>query len=89
MIPFLSLTVLPTRVPNLLINGASGIAVGMATNMPPHNLTEVVDGTIQYIDNNEITIDELIQTIKAPDFPTGGTIYGYEGCKGSFFDRER
>ena len=77
-------TVLPTRVPNLLINGASGIAVGMATNMPPHNLTEVVDGTIQYIDNNEITIDELIQRIKAPDFPTGGTIYGYEGVKEAF-----
>ncbi|PDH43291.1 MAG: DNA gyrase subunit A, partial [Flavobacteriales bacterium MED-G15] len=77
-------TVLPTRVPNLLINGASGIAVGMATNMPPHNLTEVVDGTIQYIDNSEITIDELIQTIKAPDFPTGGTIYGYEGVKEAF-----
>ena len=77
-------TVLPTRVPNLLINGASGIAVGMATNMPPHNLTEVVNGTIQYIDNNEITIDELIQTIKAPDFPTGGTIYGYEGVKEAF-----
>ena len=77
-------TVLPTRVPNLLINGASGIAVGMATNMPPHNLTEVVDGTIQYINNNEITIDELIQTIKAPDFPTGGTIYGYEGVKEAF-----
>ncbi len=77
-------TVLPTRVPNLLINGASGIAVGMATNMPPHNLTEVVDGTIQYIDNNEITIEELIKTIKAPDFPTGGTIYGYEGVKEAF-----
>ena len=77
-------TVLPTRVPNLLINGASGIAVGMATNMPPHNLTEVVDGTIQYINNSEITIDELIQTIKAPDFPTGGTIYGYEGVKEAF-----
>jgi DNA gyrase subunit A len=77
-------TVLPTRVPNLLINGASGIAVGMATNMPPHNLTEVVDGTIQYIDNNDITIDELIQTIKAPDFPTGGIIYGYEGVKEAF-----
>ncbi len=77
-------TVLPTRVPNLLINGASGIAVGMATNMPPHNLTEVVDGTIHYIDNNQITIDELIQTIKAPDFPTGGTIYGYEGVKEAF-----
>jgi DNA gyrase subunit A len=77
-------TVLPTRVPNLLINGASGIAVGMATNMPPHNLTEVVNGTIQYINNSEITIDELIQTIKAPDFPTGGTIYGYEGVKEAF-----
>jgi DNA gyrase subunit A len=77
-------TVLPTRVPNLLINGASGIAVGMATNMPPHNLTEVVDGTIQYIENNDITIDELIQTIKAPDFPTGGTIYGYEGVREAF-----
>ena len=76
--------VLPTRVPNLLINGASGIAVGMATNMPPHNLTEVVDGTIQYIDNKDITIDELIKTIKAPDFPTGGTIYGYEGVKEAF-----
>ena len=74
-------TVLPTRVPTLLINGASGIAVGMATNMPPHNLTEVVDGTIQYIENNDITIEELIQTIKAPDFPTGGTIYGYEGVR--------
>lgn len=77
-------TVLPTRVPNLLINGASGIAVGMATNMPPHNLSEVVDGTIAYIDNNQITIDELIQTIKAPDFPTGGIIYGYEGVKEAF-----
>jgi len=76
--------VLPTRVPNLLINGASGIAVGMATNMPPHNLTEVVDGTIQYINNKDITIDELIKTIKAPDFPTGGTIYGYEGVKEAF-----
>jgi DNA gyrase subunit A len=77
-------TVLPTRVPNLLVNGTSGIAVGMATNMPPHNLTEVIDGTIQYINNNEITIDELIQTIKAPDFPTGGIIYGYEGVKEAF-----
>jgi DNA gyrase subunit A len=77
-------TVLPTRVPNLLINGASGIAVGMATNMPPHNLTEVVDGTVEYIDNNDITIEELIKTIKAPDFPTGGTIYGYEGVKEAF-----
>ena len=77
-------TVLPTRVPSLLINGASGIAVGMATNMPPHNLTEVVDGTIKYIDNQEITINELIQIIKAPDFPTGGTIYGYDGVKEAF-----
>ena len=77
-------TVLPTRVPNLLINGASGIAVGMATNMPPHNLTEVIDGTIKYIDDNNISIEELIKTIKAPDFPTGGTIYGYEGVKEAF-----
>ena len=77
-------TVLPTRVPNLLINGASGIAVGMATNMPPHNLSEVIDGTITYIENNEIDIEELIQIIKAPDFPTGGTIYGYDGVKEAF-----
>jgi len=77
-------TVLPTRVPSLLINGASGIAVGMATNMAPHNLTEVIDGTIAYIDNNDIEIEELMQHIKAPDFPTGGTIYGYEGVKNAF-----
>ena len=77
-------TVLPTRVPNLLINGASGIAVGMATNMPPHNLTEVIDGIVEYIDNSDITIDELMQHIKAPDFPTGGTIYGYDGVKEAF-----
>ena len=77
-------TVLPTRIPNLLVNGASGIAVGMATNMAPHNLTEVIDGTIAYIDNREITIDELTQYIKAPDFPTGGTIYGYDGVKQAF-----
>ncbi|MEX0312651.1 MAG: DNA gyrase subunit A, partial [Allomuricauda sp.] len=77
-------TVLPTRVPNLLVNGASGIAVGMATNMPPHNLSEVVDGTIAYIDNNNIEIDELITHIKAPDFPTGGIIYGYDGVKEAF-----
>ena len=76
--------VLPTRVPNLLINGASGIAVGMATNMPPHNITEVIDGTIQFINDNDISIDELIQTIKAPDFPTGGTIYGYDGVRDAF-----
>ncbi|MBT8179903.1 MAG: DNA gyrase subunit A [Eudoraea sp.] len=77
-------TVLPTRIPNLLINGASGIAVGMATNMPPHNLSEVVDGTIAYIDNSNIEIDELITHIKAPDFPTGGIIYGYDGVKEAF-----
>ena len=77
-------TVLPTRIPNLLVNGASGIAVGMATNMPPHNLTEVVDGIIQYIEDNDITIETLMQTIKAPDFPTGGTIYGYEGVREAF-----
>ncbi|PJE39882.1 MAG: DNA gyrase subunit A [Flavobacterium sp.] len=76
--------VMPTRVPNLLINGASGIAVGMATNMPPHNLTEVVDGTLAYIDNNDIEIDELINYIKAPDFPTGGVIYGYDGVREAF-----
>lgn len=77
-------TVLPARIPNLLVNGASGIAVGMATNMPPHNLTEVVDGTVAYIDNYDITIEELMQHIKAPDFPTGGIIYGYEGVKEAF-----
>jgi len=77
-------TVLPTRVPGLLINGASGIAVGMATNMPPHNLTEVINGTIAYIEDNDIDIDGLMQHIKAPDFPTGGTIYGYEGVKDAF-----
>ena len=77
-------TVLPTRVPALIINGASGIAVGMATNMPPHNLSEVIDGIMQYIDNNDVTIDELMQHIKAPDFPTGGTIYGYDGVKEAF-----
>ncbi|MBO0356165.1 DNA gyrase subunit A [Muricauda ruestringensis] len=77
-------TVLPTRIPNLLVNGASGIAVGMATNMPPHNLCEVVDGTVAYIDNHDIEIDELITHIKAPDFPTGGIIYGYDGVKEAF-----
>ena len=76
--------VMPTRVPNLLINGASGIAVGMATNMAPHNLTEVINGTLAYIDNNDIEIDELINYIKAPDFPTGGVIYGYDGVKEAF-----
>jgi len=77
-------TVLPAKVPNLLINGASGIAVGMATNMPPHNLAEVIDGTIAYIDDSEITISDLMQYIKAPDFPTGGIIYGYEGVRSAF-----
>jgi DNA gyrase subunit A len=83
-------TVLPSRIPQLLLNGSSGIAVGMATNMMPHNLSEVVDGCIAYIDNREITIDELMQHIKAPDFPTGGTIYGMEGVKAGFhFGRGR
>lgn len=77
-------TVLPAKVPNLLINGAAGIAVGMATNMAPHNLSEVVDGIIAYIDNREITIAELMKFVKAPDFPTGGIIYGYEGVKQAF-----
>ncbi|MFK7757497.1 MAG: DNA gyrase subunit A [Flavobacteriales bacterium] len=76
--------VLPARIPSLLCNGASGIAVGMATNMPPHNLTEVIDGTIAYIEDNDITIEGLMQHIKAPDFPTGGVIYGYEGVKEAF-----
>ena len=77
-------TVMPTKVPNLLVNGASGIAVGMATNMAPHNLSEVIDGTLAYIDNHDITIDELMEHIKAPDFPTGGIIYGYEGVREAF-----
>ena len=77
-------TVLPARVPNLLVNGAAGIAVGMATNMPPHNLTEVVHGTIAYVRNRDISIEGLMQYIKAPDFPTGGTIYGYDGVKEAF-----
>jgi len=77
-------TVLPTRVPNLLINGASGIAVGMATNMLPHNLTEVIDGIAATVDKPEITVDELMEFIKAPDFPTGGTIYGYTGVREAF-----
>ena len=76
--------VLPARIPSLLCNGASGIAVGMATNMPPHNISEVIDGTIAYIENNDVTIEELMQHVKAPDFPTGGTIYGYEGVKDAF-----
>lgn len=77
-------TVLPARVPNLLVNGASGIAVGMATNMPPHNLSEVIDATIAFIDNRAITIEELMVHVKAPDFPTGGIIYGFEGVREAF-----
>jgi DNA gyrase subunit A len=77
-------TVMPTRVPTLLINGATGIAVGMATNMPPHNLTEVINGTLAFMDNNDIEVDELMNHIKAPDFPTGGIIYGYEGVREAF-----
>ena len=76
--------VLPTRIPNLLVNGTSGIAVGMATNMPPHNLSEVVDGTIAYIENRDIEVEGLMEFVKAPDFPTGGIIYGYEGVKDAF-----
>ncbi len=77
-------TVLPTRIPNLLINGASGIAVGMATNMAPHNLTDTINATIAYIENNDITVDELIDIIIAPDFPTGGIIYGYQGVRDAY-----
>ncbi|MCP9612101.1 DNA gyrase subunit A [Coprobacter tertius] len=77
-------TVLPTRIPNLLVNGASGIAVGMATNMPPHNLSEVIDGTIALIDNRNMEVSDLMQYIKAPDFPTGGYIYGYSGVRDAF-----
>ncbi|MEX0812067.1 MAG: DNA gyrase subunit A [Chitinophagales bacterium] len=77
-------TVLPSKIPGLLVNGASGIAVGMATNIMPHNLGEVIDGIVAYIDNRDITIEELAQHVKAPDFPTGGTIYGYDGVKQAF-----
>jgi DNA gyrase subunit A len=77
-------TVLPTRIPNLLVNGASGIAVGMATNMPPHNLSDTIDAIIAYIDNKDIDIQDLIKIIKAPDFPTGGIIYGYRGVQEAF-----
>jgi DNA gyrase subunit A len=77
-------TVLPTRIPQLLVNGASGIAVGMATNMPPHNLSDTIDAAIAYIDNNDIEIDELVDIIIAPDFPTGGIIYGYQGVKEAY-----
>ena len=77
-------TVLPTRIPYLLVNGASGIAVGMDTNMPPHNIKDAIDAICAYIDNNDIDIEELIKIIKAPDFPTGGTIYGYSGVRESY-----
>lgn len=77
-------TVLPSKIPNLLVNGASGIAVGMATNMAPHNLTEVLDATIAYIDNKDITVEDMLQYVKAPDFPTGGIIYGYNGVREAF-----
>ena len=76
--------VLPTKIPSLLINGASGIAVGMATNMPPHNLSEIIDATIEYVDNNDITTDEMMRFVKGPDFPTGGIIYGEQGIKDAF-----
>ncbi|CAN5186970.1 DNA gyrase subunit A [soil metagenome] len=77
-------TVLPAKIPNLLINGSSGIAVGMATNMPPHNITEIIDATMAYIDNKEITMEEIMKIVKAPDFPTGGSIYGYSGVREAF-----
>ena len=77
-------TVLPTRIPNLLVNGASGIAVGMATNIPPHNLNETIDATIAYINNRDISIEELMEHVNGPDFPTGGTIYGHEGVKNAY-----
>ena len=84
MIRYRNLPFYRQALPNLLLNGASGIAVGMATNMPPHNLREVIDGIVAYIDNNDITIAELMEHIKAPDFPTGGIIYGYQGVKNAF-----
>jgi DNA gyrase subunit A len=74
-------TILPTRIPNLLVNGSSGIAVGMATNIMPHNLSEVIDACIAFIDNREVTIEDLMKHVQAPDFPTGGIIYGMEGVK--------
>ena len=77
-------SVLPAKIPNLLVNGSNGIAVGMATNMPTHHLREVLDGCMAYIDNTDITIEELMQYIKAPDFPLGGTIYGYNGVKEAY-----
>ena len=75
---------MPTRIPNLLVNGASGIAVGMATNMPPHNLSEVIEACDAYIDNPEITVEELMEFVKAPDFPTGGYIYGVSGVREAY-----
>ncbi len=84
MIPCRNPSVLPSRIPNLLINGASGIAVGMATNMPPHNLTEVCRAISGYIDNPDITTEELMVHIKGPDFPTGGIIYGHMGISEAF-----
>ena len=75
---------MPTRIPNLLVNGASGIAVGMATNMPTHNLREVIDACVAYIDNNDITIEELMEFVKAPDFPTGAFIYGLSGVREAY-----
>jgi DNA gyrase subunit A len=77
-------SVMPTRIPNLLVNGASGIAVGMATNMPTHNLSEVIDACVAYIDNNDITVEELMKYVKAPDFPTGGYIYGMSGVREAY-----
>src|SRR5690606_9854173 len=77
-------TVLPSRIPNLLVNGSSGIAVGMATNIAPHNLSEVIDATVAYIDDKEATVQELMKHVKGPDFPTGGIIYGYEGVREAF-----
>ena len=77
-------TVLPTKIPLLLVNGASGIAVGMATNMPPHNLSEVIDATCAYIDDHQVETSELLKYVKAPDFPTGGIIYGYEGVREAY-----
>ena len=82
-------TVLPARIPELLVNGSSGIAVGMATNIPPHNLKEVIDGIIKIIDDDNVTDEDLMQIIKGPDFPTGATIVGTEGIKTSIYNRKR
>ena len=75
---------MPAGFPNLLVNGSAGIAVGMATNMPPHNLSEIIDGIVAYIDDKDITVEGLMEYVKAPDFPTGATIYGYDGVKSAF-----